>query len=94
MCNSVLDYIRKEKAHKQVVLVLNKCDLVPAWVTVRISFHTLPFLFPVTSFLPTINRALPGGMRGYSRGRTNTPTSVKANIVVLIHSSVMHLSNS
>lgn len=36
MCNSVLDYMKKEKAHKQVVLVLNKCDLVPAWVTVRV----------------------------------------------------------
>jgi nuclear GTP-binding protein len=34
MCQSVLDYISKEKAHKQVVLIINKCDLVPNWVTV------------------------------------------------------------
>lgn len=34
MCDSVLDYIKKEKSHKQVVLVINKCDLVPNWVTV------------------------------------------------------------
>ena len=34
LCESVLEYIRKEKAHKQVVLVVNKCDLVPNWVTV------------------------------------------------------------
>jgi nuclear GTP-binding protein len=34
MCESVLEYIKKEKAHKQVVLVINKCDLVPNWVTV------------------------------------------------------------
>jgi nuclear GTP-binding protein len=34
LCESVLEYIRKEKAHKQVVLVINKCDLVPNWVTV------------------------------------------------------------
>jgi nuclear GTP-binding protein len=34
MCQSILDYIRKEKAHKQVVLIINKCDLVPNWVTV------------------------------------------------------------
>lgn len=34
MCESVLEYIRKEKAHKQVVLIINKCDLVPNWVTV------------------------------------------------------------
>ena len=36
MCESVLEYLRKEKAHKQVVLVINKCDLVPNWVTVSI----------------------------------------------------------
>jgi hypothetical protein len=34
LCESVLEYIKKEKAHKQVVLVINKCDLVPNWVTV------------------------------------------------------------
>jgi nuclear GTP-binding protein len=34
LCESVLEYIRREKAHKQVVLVINKCDLVPNWVTV------------------------------------------------------------
>ena len=36
MCESVLDYLKKEKTHKQVVLVINKCDLVPNWVTVSI----------------------------------------------------------
>jgi nuclear GTP-binding protein len=40
LCESVLEYIKKEKAHKQVVLVINKCDLVPNWVTVRV-FSTL-----------------------------------------------------
>ena len=34
LCESVLEYMRKEKSHKQVVLVINKCDLVPNWVTV------------------------------------------------------------
>lgn len=42
LCQSVLEYIRKEKAHKQVVLVINKCDLVPSWVTVC---HLTPFLY-------------------------------------------------
>lgn len=37
MCESVLEYMKKEKAHKQVVLVINKCDLVPNWVTVSFS---------------------------------------------------------
>lgn len=39
LCESVLEYIRKEKAHKQVVLVINKCDLVPNWVTVSPETH-------------------------------------------------------
>lgn len=39
MCKSVLDFIRKEKAHKQVVLIINKCDLVPSWVTVSSSYR-------------------------------------------------------
>jgi len=52
MCESVLEYIKKEKAHKQVVLVINKCDLVPNWVTVsyrpRSDYPPLnPFLGPL-----------------------------------------------
>jgi ribosome biogenesis GTPase A len=42
MCESVLDFIRKEKAHKQVVLIINKCDLVPSWVTVSPTFMFYP----------------------------------------------------
>lgn len=34
MCKPVLDFLKKEKAHKGVVFVLNKVDLVPTWVTV------------------------------------------------------------
>lgn len=41
MCQSVLEYVKKEKSHKQVVLIINKCDLVPNWVTVR----CLPFFY-------------------------------------------------
>ncbi|KAJ9104555.1 GTPase required for pre-60S ribosomal subunit nuclear export and maturation [Naganishia friedmannii] len=32
-CKPVVDYLRKEKAHKQLIYVLNKVDLVPTWVT-------------------------------------------------------------
>lgn len=44
ICESVLEYVKKEKAHKQVVLVINKCDLVPNWVTV--SFSRFSFAAP------------------------------------------------
>lgn len=47
LCESTLEYIRKEKAHKQVVLVINKCDLVPSWVTV---YHLTPFHYILHSY--------------------------------------------
>ena len=28
------EYIQKEKSHKQLIFVLNKCDLIPTWATV------------------------------------------------------------
>merc|ERR1712241_1494784 len=31
--NYIEQYLKKEKAHKHLVLVLNKVDLVPSWVT-------------------------------------------------------------
>ena len=34
LCYSVLDTVRKERSHKQIILVINKVDLVPTWVTV------------------------------------------------------------
>jgi nuclear GTP-binding protein len=33
-CKQVEQFIKKEKKHKHLIFVLNKCDLVPTWVTV------------------------------------------------------------
>ena len=33
-CKQVEQYIKKEKSHKHLIFVLNKCDLVPTWCTV------------------------------------------------------------
>ncbi|KZV99308.1 NGP1NT-domain-containing protein, partial [Exidia glandulosa HHB12029] len=49
LCDSVLDYMKKEKAHKQVVLLINKCDLVPNWVTARYVAH-LSQRYPTLAF--------------------------------------------
>lgn len=35
-CKNVENYIAKEATHKHLIFVLNKCDLVPTWVTVCI----------------------------------------------------------
>jgi nuclear GTP-binding protein len=34
-CPQIEKFLREEKPHKHVILVLNKCDLVPVWVTQR-----------------------------------------------------------
>ena len=36
-CRNVEKYIKKEASHKQLIFVLNKCDLVPTWVAVSIA---------------------------------------------------------
>ncbi|KAJ3195674.1 GTPase required for pre-60S ribosomal subunit nuclear export and maturation [Irineochytrium annulatum] len=34
-CKNVENYIRKEVNHKHLIFILNKCDLVPTWVTAK-----------------------------------------------------------
>lgn len=42
-CSHIESFLKKEKQHKHLIFVLNKCDLVPTWVTVRILIvQTLP----------------------------------------------------
>ena len=60
LCESVLEYIRKEKAHKQVVLVINKCDLVPNWVTARYIQHLTP-RYPTIAFHASPNHSFGKG---------------------------------
>ncbi|KLO20124.1 NGP1NT-domain-containing protein [Schizopora paradoxa] len=60
LCESVLEYIRKEKAHKQVVLIINKCDLVPNWVTARYIQHLTP-RYPTLAFHASPNHSFGKG---------------------------------
>ncbi|KAI0931193.1 GTPase required for pre-60S ribosomal subunit nuclear export and maturation, variant 2 [Taiwanofungus camphoratus] len=60
LCESVLEYIKKEKAHKQVVLVINKCDLVPNWVTARYIQHLTP-RYPTLAFHASPNHSFGKG---------------------------------
>ena len=46
-------YLRKEKPHKHLVLVLNKCDLVPVWVTQR-WVTTLSKEYPTMAFRASV----------------------------------------
>ncbi|ANB14779.1 putative GTPase NOG2 [Sugiyamaella lignohabitans] len=38
-CTSVEQYIKKEAPHKHLIFVLNKCDLVPNWVSVSFGYY-------------------------------------------------------
>ncbi|KAL7409147.1 NUC091 domain-containing protein [Mrakia frigida] len=60
MCKPVLDFLKKEKAHKGVVFVLNKVDLVPTWVTARWVKH-LSKLAPTLAFHASINNSFGKG---------------------------------
>ncbi|KAH8119755.1 NGP1NT-domain-containing protein [Phellopilus nigrolimitatus] len=60
MCGSVLEYVRKEKPHKQVVLIINKCDLVPNWVTARYIQYLTP-RYPTLAFHASPNHSFGKG---------------------------------
>ncbi|KAF9469566.1 NUC091 domain-containing protein [Collybia nuda] len=60
LCESVLDYVKKEKSHKQVVLIINKCDLVPNWVTARYIQHLTP-RYPTIAFHASPNHSFGKG---------------------------------
>ena len=46
--NHIEKYLKREKPHKHLILLLNKCDLVPTWVTVRFTF--LPVVHGLAQF--------------------------------------------
>ncbi|KZS93189.1 NGP1NT-domain-containing protein [Sistotremastrum niveocremeum HHB9708] len=68
ICTSVLEYIKKEKSHKQVVLIINKCDLVPNWVTSRIPWRSVE--------LSTMGYC-------YGRGRSTLLTCLPPQLLVM-----------
>lgn len=47
------NFLRKEKSHKHLIFVLNKCDLVPVWVTQR-WVTTLSAEYPTMAFHASI----------------------------------------
>jgi hypothetical protein len=50
-CKPVVEFLRKEKAHKQLIYVLNKVDLVPTWVTVSVVHLSRCFFLPLPRLL-------------------------------------------
>ena len=81
--------MRKEKKYKHFVLILNKCDLVPLWVTAR-WLQVLSKDYPTIAFHASVNHPFGKGnvislLRQFARlhnvthrgsKRTKTPISV------------------
>lgn len=67
-CRSIEKYIREEAPHKHLIFVLNKCDLVPTGVAVRLllSRVTLSFLPLVLSFMKMGFGPMPLLSQGFS----------------------------
>ncbi|CAM0137949.1 GTPase required for pre-60S ribosomal subunit nuclear export and maturation [Umbelopsis sp. WA50703] len=59
-CKNVEKFIQKEAPHKHLIFVLNKCDLVPTWVTARWVKH-LSKDHPTLAFHASINNSFGKG---------------------------------
>ncbi|KAF9357209.1 GTPase required for pre-60S ribosomal subunit nuclear export and maturation [Mortierella sp. AD094] len=59
-CSNVEYHIKKEARHKQLIFVLNKCDLVPTWVTAK-WVKTLSKEYPTLAFHASINNSFGKG---------------------------------
>lgn len=59
-CNHIEKHLKKNAAHKQLILVLNKCDLVPSWCT-RKWVKLLSKQYPTVAFHANVNKAFGKG---------------------------------
>ncbi|CAG8601678.1 3830_t:CDS:10 [Ambispora gerdemannii] len=59
-CKNVEQYLKKEVSHKHLVFLLNKCDLVPTWVTAK-WVSILSKDYPTLAFHASINNSFGKG---------------------------------
>ncbi|KAJ3075304.1 GTPase required for pre-60S ribosomal subunit nuclear export and maturation [Quaeritorhiza haematococci] len=59
-CRNVESYLKKEAPHKHLIFVLNKCDLVPTWVTAK-WVRVLSAEYPTLAFHASINNSFGKG---------------------------------
>ncbi|KAG2226829.1 hypothetical protein INT45_005794 [Circinella minor] len=59
-CRKIENFIRKEKPHKHLIFVLNKCDLIPPWATSK-WVSTLSKDYPTLAFHASINNSFGKG---------------------------------
>jgi nuclear GTP-binding protein len=59
-CQHVENYIKTKAVHKHLVIVINKCDLVPSWVTKK-WMKIISSTFPVVAFHASITNSFGKG---------------------------------
>lgn len=59
-CKNVEKYLKEEAKHKHLIFVLNKCDLVPTWVTAK-WVKLLSREYPTLAFHASINNSFGKG---------------------------------
>lgn len=59
-CRNVETYLKKEAAHKHLIFVLNKCDLVPTWATAK-WVRILSQEYPTLAFHASVNNSFGKG---------------------------------
>mmetsp|Transcript_1303 Transcript_1303/g.1369 ORF Transcript_1303/g.1369 Transcript_1303/m.1369 type:complete len:543 (+) Transcript_1303:53-1681(+) len=59
-CQHIENHIKKHASHKQLVIIINKCDLVPSWCTRKWVKH-LSKEFPTLAFHANINHSFGKG---------------------------------
>ncbi|KAL1914890.1 uncharacterized protein VTP21DRAFT_7806 [Calcarisporiella thermophila] len=59
-CNAIENHLKKDARHKHLIFVLNKCDLVPTWITAR-WVKELSKEYPTLAFHASINNSFGKG---------------------------------
>ena len=54
-------HLKEEKSHKHLIFILNKCDLVPTWVTKGWLVH-LSAEYPTLAFHASVTKSFGKGM--------------------------------
>jgi nuclear GTP-binding protein len=78
-CRHLESHLKRNCKHKHLLLILNKCDLVPAWVTKR-WLHALSREYPTLAFHASVTNPFGKGallslLRQLARLRTDKKVS-------------------
>jgi len=71
-CKHLEQYMKKNCAHKHLVLVLNKCDLIPTWYEVTVAISNISFWLYCTH-TPRMSLKMACGICGAEKNSQQIP---------------------